>query len=176
MVFKDGPRSGRSEGRSNSAVTRVLGFVLGEGGLWVCNPWQLKMVKHPPAMQETWVGKIPWRRGWQPTPVYLPGESPWTEEPGGLQSMRSQRVGHDWATKHSTTHDEMQRIRSLTVEIKGGEKERPGGLQEPEPIKSLPTDLLFLFDFDRTARQLHWCLSSWNCGIPLCEKVRHILL
>ena len=25
----------------------------------------------------------------------LPGESPWTEEPGGLQSMESQRVGHD---------------------------------------------------------------------------------
>ena len=36
------------------------------------------------------VGKIPWRRGWQPTPVFLPGESPWTEEPGGLQSMQSQ--------------------------------------------------------------------------------------
>ena len=27
---------------------------------------------------------------------------PWTEKPGGLQSMRSQRVGHDWATEHST--------------------------------------------------------------------------
>ena len=27
---------------------------------------------------------------------------PWTEEPGGLQSLGSQRVGHDWATKHST--------------------------------------------------------------------------
>ena len=27
---------------------------------------------------------------------------PWTEEPGGLQSMGSQRVGHDRATKHST--------------------------------------------------------------------------
>ena len=24
----------------------------------------------------------------------------WTEEPGGLQSMGSQRVGHDWATEH----------------------------------------------------------------------------
>ena len=24
---------------------------------------------------ETWVGKIPWRRPWQPTPVFLPGES-----------------------------------------------------------------------------------------------------
>ena len=33
-----------------------------------------------PAMQDTWlqdpwVGKIPWRRKWQPTPVFLPGES-----------------------------------------------------------------------------------------------------
>ena len=28
----------------------------------------------------------------KPTPVFLPGESPWTEEPGGLQPMGSQRV------------------------------------------------------------------------------------
>ena len=39
-------------------------------------------VKNLPATQETWVGKIPWRRAWQPTPVFLPGESTWTEEPG----------------------------------------------------------------------------------------------
>ena len=36
-------------------------------------------VKSMPAVQETgfssWVGKIPWRRKWQPTPVFLPGES-----------------------------------------------------------------------------------------------------
>ena len=38
-----------------------------------------------------WVGKIPWRRAWQSTPVFLPGESPWTEEPGGLQSMGLQK-------------------------------------------------------------------------------------
>ena len=31
-------------------------------------------------------------RAWQPTPVFLPGKSPWTEEPGGLQSLGSQRV------------------------------------------------------------------------------------
>ena len=45
--------------------------------------------------------KIPWRRAWQPTPVSLPGESPWTEEPCGLQSMGSQRVELDrteWLT------------------------------------------------------------------------------
>ena len=38
-----------------------------------------------------WVRKIPWRRKWQPTPVVLPGKIPWTEDPGRLQSMGSQR-------------------------------------------------------------------------------------
>ena len=37
-----------------------------------------------------WVRKIPRRRAWQPTPVFLP-----REQPGGQQSMRSHRVGHD---------------------------------------------------------------------------------
>ena len=46
---------------------------------------------------------LDWRRTWQPTPVFLPGESPRTEEPGGLQSMGSQRVGHNWATNTSWT-------------------------------------------------------------------------
>ena len=36
------------------------------------------MVKKLPAIWETWldpwVGKIPWRREWLPTPVFLPGE------------------------------------------------------------------------------------------------------
>ena len=45
--------------------------------------------------------RFPWRRVWLPTPVFLPGESPWTEEPGRLQPMGSQRVGHDWATEHT---------------------------------------------------------------------------
>ena len=44
---------------------------------------------------DPWVWKVPWRRAWQPTPVFLLGESPWTEETGGLPSMGSQRVGHD---------------------------------------------------------------------------------
>ena len=55
-------------------------------------------VKNPPQEGglEPWVGKIPWRRrAWQPTPVFLPGEAPWTEEPGGLQSMELQRIGHN---------------------------------------------------------------------------------
>ena len=38
-----------------------------------------------------------WRRKWQPTPVFLPGESQRQGEPGGLPSMGSHRVGHDWS-------------------------------------------------------------------------------
>ena len=46
-----------------------------------------------------WVRKIPWRRKWQPTPVFLPGKNPQIEEPDRLQSMGPQRVGHDLVTK-----------------------------------------------------------------------------
>ena len=36
---------------------------------------------------DPWVRKIPWGRKWQPAPVFLPEESPWTEEPGGLHGV-----------------------------------------------------------------------------------------
>ena len=45
------------------------------------------------------LGRSPQRRAWQPTLVFLPGESLWTEEPGRLQSTGSQRVGHNCVTK-----------------------------------------------------------------------------
>ena len=65
-----------------------------------------QMVKNPPAIWETWVRFLGWesrrRRKWQPTLVFLPGESPWAEEPGGLQSMGTQTVKHNWANKRST--------------------------------------------------------------------------
>ena len=32
-------------------------------------------VKNPLTIFDPWVGKIPWRRKWQPTPVFLPGKS-----------------------------------------------------------------------------------------------------
>ena len=45
---------------------------------------------------DPWVGAIPWRRVWYPTPVFLPRESN-AGEPGGLQFMGSQRVRHDYS-------------------------------------------------------------------------------
>ena len=104
-------------------------------------PLVTQTVRICPQCRRLWfnpfVRKIPWRRKWLLTTVFLPGEShrqtlvgyspwhhkefdttkwlilekkmathssilawriPWTEEPGGLQSMGSQRVRHDWGT------------------------------------------------------------------------------
>ena len=68
-------------------------------------------VKCLPAVRETWVWSLAWVRslGWEdPLEKEMATHSstltwkiPWTEEPGRLQSMGSQRVGHDWATSLS---------------------------------------------------------------------------
>ena len=83
-----------------------------------------QMVKNPPQRGRSeyapWVGKIPWRRAWPPTPIFLPGESPWAEEPDGLQSMGSQRVRHDWRNKHKQRrHEKMDDLASPVVVYSG---------------------------------------------------------
>ena len=62
-----------------------------------------QMVKNLPATRETWVGKIPWRRALQPTPVFLPGEfhgqrslagySPWSRKESDMTEWLS--TAHD---------------------------------------------------------------------------------
>ena len=57
--------------------------------------------RHKRGRLDPCIGKTPWRRAWQPTPVFLPGESiPWIEEPRGLQSIGLYRVRHDWAPEN----------------------------------------------------------------------------
>ena len=58
-----------------------------------------QMVKNPPAMQETRVQSLgqtdPLEKRMATHSSILAWRIPWTEEPGGLQSMWSQRVRHD---------------------------------------------------------------------------------
>ena len=65
------------------------------------------MVKNPPAVQETWVQSLGWEdpleKGTATHPSILAWRIPWTERPGRLQSIGSQRVGHNWATFTSLT-------------------------------------------------------------------------
>ena len=65
------------------------------------------VVKNLPANAEdldliVWVGKIPWRRKWQLSPVFLPGDNPWTEEHGRLQSPRGHKESD--MTERLNTH------------------------------------------------------------------------
>ena len=70
--------------------------------------WVAQTVKCLPAMWEIQV----WTLGWEdPLEKETATHSStrawkiqWTEEPGRLQSMGLQRVGHDWGTKHSTAY------------------------------------------------------------------------
>ena len=72
-----------------------------------------KTVKNLPTMQDTqvrslgwedpWVGKIPWRKAWQPTPVFLPGESHGQRSRAGYSPWSHNESDTPEATKHSTT-------------------------------------------------------------------------
>ena len=64
-------------------------------------------VKNLPAMQETWVLSLdeedPLEKGMATHSSVLAWRIPWTGEPGGLQSVGSQRVGHSRATNTLTS-------------------------------------------------------------------------
>ena len=60
-------------------------------------------------MRETWVRSLGWEHPLEKEMQCMHSRTiawkiSWTEEPGRLQPMRSQRVRHDWMTKHSTQH------------------------------------------------------------------------
>ena len=64
-------------------------------------------VKNLPAMQETWVQSLGWEdpleNGMATHSSILAWRIPWADEPGGLQSMGSQRVRHYWETNTFTS-------------------------------------------------------------------------
>ena len=100
----------------SSTLARKISWTEGPGGLLpmglqkVGHDWATslslslvaQLVKNLPAMQETWVQFLgredPLEKGMATHFSILAWRIPWTEDPSGLQSMRSQRVGHDWVT------------------------------------------------------------------------------
>ena len=65
-------------------------------------------IKNSPAMQETWIWSLSLEdlleKGMATHSSILAWRILWTEKPSGLQSMGSQRIRHDWMTKHTCTH------------------------------------------------------------------------
>ena len=87
---------------SNFSVLRLSLWIvipLGGGSFLFMPSLVAQMVKNPPTIWETWLEKIPWRREWQPTPVFLAGEF------HGQGSM----VGYSpWGCKWSDTSERLR--------------------------------------------------------------------
>ena len=80
-----------------------------------------QQVKNPPAVQETqdmvfdpWVRKMPWRRKWQPTPVFLPGKSHGQRSLEVYVPWGHKRVGHDLVPRQQQ-HSNKLRLRSVEL-------------------------------------------------------------
>ena len=79
-----------------------------------------EMVRNLPAMQQTWVWSLGWEdpleKGMAPDSSILAWRIPWTEEPGRLQSMGSQRVRYDWMT-NSHTLPHLQKVFLISLSL-----------------------------------------------------------
>ena len=71
----------------------LLGFLHGTRGKEPACQYR----RHKRCGFHPWVGKIPWRRVWQPTPIFLPGESHGQKTLVGNKSTGLQRVEHNWS-------------------------------------------------------------------------------
>ena len=92
-------------------------------------------VKNLPTIQKTWVWSLGWNDPWVEKVMathssILAWRTPWTEEPSGLQSMGSQRVGHDWVTSTftSTTGTLSSSTRKVGRSVKFWENLKSGGV------------------------------------------------
>ena len=78
-------------------------------------------LKHLPAMRETWVRfqgrEDPLEKEMATHSSILAWRIPWTEEPDGLQSTGSQRIGHDWATSLSLSVTDRTRFKTQSTKL-----------------------------------------------------------
>ena len=103
---------GSSAGKESACNAGDLGSIPGSGsspgegiGYPVQYSWAslvAQTVENPPAMWETWVQSLGWKdpleEGMVTHSSILAWRIPWAEELGGLQSMESQRVRHNWVS------------------------------------------------------------------------------
>ena len=78
-------------------MLQIMGFPGGSNGS-IC--LQCKRPGFDP-----WSGKIPWRREWQPTPVFLSGQSHGQRSLAGYSPQRPKELGHDWETDFNVSNN-----------------------------------------------------------------------
>ena len=96
---------------------------------------------------DSWIGKIPWRRAWQPTPVFLPGES---------HGQRSLEGYSQWGHKESDTTE------WLTLSLSSISTKKPTGILTclcAKSLQSCPT-LCDLIDCSPPGSSVHGILQA----------------
>ena len=93
----------RGEGRRDSWLIEKYGSTQGfpDGTVGKESACQCRRCKRH--RLDLWVGKITWRRKWQPSPVFLPGKSHGQRRLVGYSPWGCRRVGHNLATEHACT-------------------------------------------------------------------------
>ena len=124
-----------------------------------------QLVKNSPAMRRPgfnpWVEKMPWRRERLPTPVFW--RIPWTEDPGRVQSMRLQRVRHNWEI---CTHTTSTSIHEIMKEVKGKDEHTwPVKICIILCIRLNIKNILYGWDSERI-----WVIMSPNSSFSICNS------
>ena len=109
-------------------------------------PLKPQTVKDLPAMQESLVrslGKVPWRREWQPTPVFLPGESHGQRSPAGYSP--GGRKGTDMSEELTLFHFLIRRhpLWSTFLIWKGSTLKSP--VHKPQHVKFIVKAILIFY-------------------------------
>ena len=119
-----------------------------------------QMVKHLPAIWETWVWSLGWEdpleEGMATHSSTLDWKIPLTEEPGRLQSMGSQRVEHDWGTSLSFNHILLKILQSF----QSNRKEFQIHITFTSAIKTLnnvKTSIIWC-----SMHSLNWGVGTWQ--------------
>ena len=63
---------------------------------------------------DPWVRKIPWRRKWQPTPVFFPGKPHRQRSLVGYSPRGLQRLKHSWVTEHTQAPQDFSKFSMMT--------------------------------------------------------------
>ena len=99
------------------------------------NLWRICLQCRRPGFNP-WIRKIPWRRAWQPTPVFLPGEFPGQTSPAGYSLWSCKET---WVKQLTYTHTLITLVLDL-LQIKG----ELCKLHDPDPLESDFTAILYI--------------------------------
>ena len=136
--------------------------------------WKIPWAEEPGSLQSTgslrvrhdWTTSLSlftfthWRRKWQPTPVFLLGESQERGSLGGLLSRGSHRVGHDWSDLAAAAvvflPGEFHRQRNLEDYSPWGHKVRHDWATPKQDLKTYFSELIDQLDKDLRKTRKIW--------------------